>query len=104
MLGMVYVNHGRVIVDCPTEMCGNAYKVVRGQSEQVCNGPGGCEAVIPLAVPDNLSELIRELDKRPRPANRNWFPEGHPMALKGNMPVGQSPEDLSAEFSVMRGE
>jgi len=102
MDGFVYVNHGRVIVDCPAE-CGSAYKIVPGQTQQLCNAAGGCTALFSLVIPVNLADLVTELDKRPKPQTRNWFPEGHSLALRANLPQGQTVEDLRAEFELMMG-
>jgi hypothetical protein len=40
---------------------------------------------------------MRILMLRPIPRNRNWYPQDHPVALKFNIPHGQSPADLLAE-------
>lgn len=99
MQALVYINHGRVVVDCPAG-CGNAYIVTPGETSRICDAPGsGCRADLNLIVPGNMSDLMRELDRRPNPANRNWFPEGHPLAVRGGHPVNQTPGELAAEFA-----
>ena len=100
MEALVYVNHGRVIVDCPT-LCGNAYVIPMGSSTLACEGTGGCGANFALVIPSNLSDILAELNKRPALANRNWFPEAHPIAIKGSLEMNQSPTDLALEFEMM---
>jgi hypothetical protein len=101
MDALVYVNHGRVIMDCPYG-CGNAYKYRRGQASQKCTGPGGCNYDFGILVDSSLPEICQELAKRPNPVNRNWFPEGHPLAVRGGLPMGQSVADLAQEFEMER--
>lgn len=101
MDGLVYINHGRVIVDCPYG-CGNAYLYLPGQTSRMCDGPGGCSYEFATVPPSNLVELVHELARRPQKANRNWFPEGHPLAVRGNIPMGQSVGDLAVEFDYER--
>lgn len=100
MIGQVYVNHGRVIVDCPTG-CGNAYVIPMGATSMTCGADGGCGASFTLDVPSNLSDILAELNKRPALANRNWFPEAHPIAVVANLAMAQTPADLAAEFEIM---
>lgn len=102
MDGLVYINHGRVIVDCPFG-CKNAYLYRQGETKKLCNGPGGCSYTFQTVAPDNLAELLEELKRRPNKQNQNWFPEGHPIAVRGNFPMGQSVADLAQEFEVERG-
>ena len=99
---LVYVNHGRVIVDCPgPNSCGNAYMVPMGAASLKCEAAhSGCGFEFPLAVPDNLADILSELSRRPNKSNQNWYPEGHPVAVKGNLPMGQTPADLAAEFEM----
>lgn len=101
MESMVYINYGRVVFDCPGE-CGNAYRYEYGATSQSCNGPDGCGVEVSLLVPNNLAELFQELAKRPVTKTRNWYPEGHPLAVRGNLPMGQTTSDLSAEFELGR--
>lgn len=96
MNGLVYINWGRPVVDCPFG-CGNAY-LYEGQSSRNCNGPGGCNYEFGIVSPDNLGELMTELSRRPVEANRNWFPEGHPLAVRADYPMGQSVTDLALEY------
>lgn len=101
MQSLVYINHGRVIVDCPFG-CGNAYIHKDGGTTMVCTGPGGCKYMFEVSAPSNLGELYQELAKRPLDKNRNWFPEGHPIAVRGGFAMGQSVADLAEEFTLGR--
>jgi len=71
--------------------------VPMGATSLECEGDAGCAAVFPLSIPSNLSEILTELNKRPNRANRNWYPEGHPVAIKAAIPMNQSVTDLVQE-------
>lgn len=96
MQSQVYVNWGRVVADCPYG-CGTAYRIEYGTEAMRCDGDGGCGQSFSLIIPDNLEAIMRELVKRPLPNTRNWFPDGHKMALENHLPHGQSVADLAAE-------
>lgn len=75
-----------------------------GYTSMTCNAEhSGCGAEFALDIPSNLSEILTELARRPRMANRNWFPEAHPLAVKANLEMGQSAADLAQEFEIMAG-
>lgn len=104
MIADAYINHDRVVVDCPYG-CGNAYKLMKNTSVILCEEPkGGCGQEFQVRVDDKMSDLLAELRKRPAKTNRNWFPENHPLAVRGNMPHGQTVADLAAEFDMMKAE
>lgn len=94
-----YINFGRWVADCPLE-CGNALALQPGQANYFCAPPGGCGHMGTIEWPDNADELWSALENRP-PKNRNWFPSGHPLALRAGCPHGQSPKDLRDEFEEM---
>lgn len=105
MIGLVYVNHGRVIVDCPGA-CNNAYPVTPHIKKMRCVARyDGCGAEFSIAKPDNLQEIVQELSRRPKKENQNWYPEGHPTAVRSLLtanpiPMNQSVADLAAEFEL----
>lgn len=104
MLGKVYINHGRIIVDCPYG-CNNAYRVKPGQKEAMCRTKSGdgCLVSFPLEIHEDLQEIESELNKRRMSKNRNWFPDDHPRAVRHNLPRGQSVSDLRAEHEMNGG-
>jgi len=71
--------------------------VPMGATSLECEGDAGCGTAFPLSIPSNLSDIITELNKRPNRANRNWYPEGHPVAIKASIPMDQSVTDLVQE-------
>ena len=86
--GLVYMNHGRWVVDCTTEGCRWAYLAVdpvtgKPRYFHRCDGGPdsahrGCGRRIDLVWPplDACLEIERLLFARPSAANRNWrFPE-----------------------------
>jgi hypothetical protein len=88
-----YVNHGRWIADCPDE-CGGATMLDPRQNYIVCGNCKGLSTVEWPADPDGITEA---LDERRNAQNRNWYPKGHPVALRARCPHGQSVDDLIAE-------
>ncbi|KKL51323.1 hypothetical protein LCGC14_2296620, partial [marine sediment metagenome] len=64
----VYVNHGRWVVDCPTEYCGGASIA---ETVFVCDN---CKRVTKVVWPDNRTDIDRVLNVRPVPQTRNWIP------------------------------
>lgn len=90
----VYVNHGRVIADCPYPHCANAEKIDPGQTLFGCSN---CRQVAHIEWPPNLAEILAVLGLRPVPQTRNWFPPGHELALRAGCPDGQTVPDLVAE-------
>lgn len=56
-----------------------------------------CQLIAPIEWPMNAQAIWSELQKRPRPETRNWYPEDHEHAMRWNLPHGQSVADLEAE-------
>lgn len=88
-----YVNHGRWVADCPAED-GAAVLLAPRQGSIVCPK---CYAIWEIEWPSNPDEIMNALEKRANPQNRNWYPIGHVLALRGNKPHGQSVADLLEE-------
>lgn len=63
-----------------------------------------CHHVAPLEWPDDYEAVARELERRPVPQNRNWYPRGHPWAVRSGVPDGQSVRELREEFAAHRGD
>lgn len=104
MKGLVYINHGRDICDCPYEGCTSALLVEPGDTSAVCAAPpSGCGRRYQIEWPPGLQELHEALANRPE-QNRNWFPEGHPLATAVGWPTGQTPDDLREETRVFAPE
>lgn len=90
------VHQGMVIAHCPRQYCNNAEAVMPGQDGFYCTN---CRYVGTLIWPDDLAAIMAELDRRPVPQTRNWYPEGHWKAIAWGIPTGQSVADLQAEFA-----
>lgn len=91
-----YVNFGRWISDCPNG-CGSAASLEPGQTMFHCGGTGGCGQMASVEWPADAQEIWDALEERSRPKNRNWFPDGHELALRAGCPAGQTPEELRRE-------
>lgn len=103
MDGLVYINRGRVIVDCPFG-CGNAYTVHPQETVKMCFGASdSCGFSFSLVIPSNIGELMQELDRRPDKKNRNWYPVGHPVAEAHGFAQDQTVADLATEFEEEAG-
>lgn len=106
MDALVYINYGQVVVDCPNESCYSAFRVDSPDQQTMFCDPnpriGGCGITFNLVIAGNIGEIFQELSRRPFPANRNWFPEGHPIAIQANYPMDQTVADLAAEFELAR--
>jgi hypothetical protein len=95
-----YVNFGRWIADCPYD-CGSALQLQPGQAQYQCVE---CRLFSSVEWPDNPDEIWEALNERPAPKNRNWFPEGHTLALRCGAPHGQSAKELRDETREFGGE
>jgi hypothetical protein len=88
-----YVNHGRWVADCPVD-CGAALRLDWGEVNFYCPE---CMTISTVDWPVNVSGIWDALAKRRNPKTRNWYPPEHPVALKGNIPHGQTVRDLEDE-------
>lgn len=96
-VAQAYINFGRWVSDCPAS-CGNAYAVTPGQTQFHCAlAHDGCGYLGELVWDPNSSAVWEALMERPMPRTRNWFPEGHPLAIQAGCPMGQSVEELHQE-------
>jgi hypothetical protein len=88
-----YVNYGRWVAECPTG-CGSAFALEANQAMAHCTE---CGNVCPIVWPVQAQEIWDELQKRPMPRTRNWFPKNHDLALQSGCPHGQSVHQLIIE-------
>jgi hypothetical protein len=56
-----------------------------------------CYTMSSVDWPTNAQEIWEELEKRDNPRTRNWYPEDHEVAVRGNIPHGQSVKELAEE-------
>lgn len=89
-----YVNHGRWVADCVRPYCGGAELLRPGQPAVWCSN---CRLVAPVEWPRQAQQIWEALQARPVPQVRNWYPHGHPIAVRHGIPHGQSAADLVAE-------
>jgi hypothetical protein len=92
-LARAYMNHGRWVADCPMD-CGAALKLDSDQGAFQCPE---CMTISSVDWPKNVGGIWDALGKRRNPKTRNWYPPEHPIALRGNLPHGQTVRDLEAE-------
>ena len=106
-----YVYGGEWVADCPRPGetpgrpgCANVEYLYR---PAVPNGP----RTVPLGFficshcgfqgmiiwPRNREAILMTLMIRPVPDNRNWYPTDHPVAVRFNLPHGQTVADLFEE-------
>lgn len=56
-----------------------------------------CAMSAEIAWPANADIIAAVLSRRPVPHTRNWYPDGHPVAVRARIPHGQTPDDLLNE-------
>jgi hypothetical protein len=94
----VYVNWGRIVAEC---WCGDARVVEIGQQTMTCCISPSCPGhTNDLEWPDNLPAIVTALSERLSEKRKNWFPPGHPFAIAGGYPTGQTPDELRAETAT----
>jgi hypothetical protein len=96
----VVIHQGMTIAHCPRQYCNNAEPIQPGQEGFYCTN---CRYVAPLAWPSNYNAIIAELEQRPVPQTRNWYPTGHWKAVEWGIEDGQTVADLHAEFARYGG-
>lgn len=89
-----YVNWGRWVADCTRPYCNSAAKLDPGQPVFYC---AECRQIADIDWPTDAEEIWSELERRPVPGTRNWFPAGHELALRSGRPHGQTVAELRAE-------
>lgn len=95
------VNNGRWLAHCPRPGCANAMLLVPGQGSWSCSE---CYARASVDWPADAEELWVELQRRPNPVNRNWYPDTHDWARTAGLACGQSVAELREEFAEHGGE
>lgn len=95
---MAYYNHGRWIAECPEE-CGFALLLEKHQAMMHCSE---CSAVWTVDWPGNVDEITGVLEVRKK-RHRNWFPRGHDLAVRLNLPHGQTVAELREETEAHDG-
>ena len=98
-MARAYVNYGRWVADCPVE-CGCALELKPRQMTFACVE---CHTVTQVEWPDNPDEIWEALSERPAPRTRNWYPKDHDLALRANLPHGQTVQDLRDETVAHMG-
>lgn len=94
MTVLAYVNHGRWVADCSRPACAGAESLSPRQAGFHCSN---CQQLDDVTWPPNAADIWDVLQERPVPQTRNWFPDGHPLALRAGCPTGQSVEALRTE-------
>lgn len=93
---LAYVYCGAWVAECPTE-CGNVQAVSRDDASLYrCVY---CQQLAPVTWPPEreMELMMAVMNRRPNPSNRNWYPEGHPVAIRFGIPHGQNVQDLMDE-------
>lgn len=99
-LARAYVNHGRWVADCPGLDCASALVLQPRQGVYQCPD---CWTVAPVDWPADADDIWSALSPRP-PARRNWYPASHDLAVRFNLPHGQTPAELRTETAENMGE
>lgn len=99
-----YVYAGEWVADCPRAGCANVeflYRPARWGGPRDVQVPfyqcSYCGMQADVSWPGNQHDLLAVLARRPLPDTRNWYPADHPVAVRFNIPHGQSVRDLEDE-------
>ncbi len=106
-----YVYSGEWVADCPRpgQVAGRpgCSNVEFLHTPSRMNGPrdmerpfflcSHCGMQAKIVWPRRREEIMMALSVRPVPDNRNWYPKDHPVALRFNIPHGQTIQDLLEE-------
>jgi hypothetical protein len=103
MKALAYYNHGRWVADCAYDGCFSALVVEGGGSVTCAAPPAGCGRRYQVEFPGNAPAIEQALSVRPA-QNRNWFPDGHPLATAVGWPTGQTVEELHEETRTFAPE
>lgn len=105
----VFIYCGEFVAECPREGCGGVEfmtdKEQRDRGDALVWGErrtvfhcAECNLFTDkIKWSEDADELMKVLNRRPIPHTRNWFPEGHMIAVKGRAPHGQTVDDLLQE-------
>lgn len=92
-----YVNNGMWIADCP-QQCGSAEQLMDGPDRKDYFFCSYCKCMATsVHWPPDADEIMEILERRPLPHNRNWWPEGHKLAIAAGCRDGETLEELRAE-------
>jgi hypothetical protein len=104
-----WIYRGEWVADCPREDCNNVEFLTEKPDHLrgVANNPGPRKSAFycsnchycttSIRWPADADELLKVLDRRPVPDTRNWYPEGHMVAVMSGEPDGQTVEELLQE-------
>lgn len=93
---LAYVNHGRWVADCSRPGCAGAESLAPRQTGFHCSN---CHQLDEVVWPADAADIWDVLQERPIPQTRNWYPAGHPLAVRFRLEHGQSVEDLRREHA-----
>jgi hypothetical protein len=101
-----YVYHGEWVADCPRS-CGNVEFLFNKQNPRRKDSPrtirktafvcSYCSLTAPIEWAQDETAITMTLNVRPIPHTRNWYPKGHPVALRYRLPDGQTIHELVEE-------
>ena len=94
-----FLNWGRWVAECSDPDCLDARELTPGETSMRCilGHPSTVQ------WPGNASAIADAVAIRPA-KNRNWFPDGHPLATAAGWPTGQTVEELHEETRTFAPE
>lgn len=98
-----YVYHGDWVADCPTGDNGteHLFRPAQPHGPRVLRADfftcSYCGHQSFIEWPEDMLGITQVLAQRPLPGTRNWYPAGHPVAVRHNIAHGQSVRELLAE-------
>jgi hypothetical protein len=96
---LAYLNWGRWVAECAAPDCHDAMRLTPGDVSMRCVRGHVTAVQWPGNAPAIADAVANRAEK-----NRNWFPEGHPLATAVGWPTGQTVEDLHEETRTFAPE
>ena len=92
---LAYLNWGRWVAECAAPDCHDAMQLTPGDKSMRCIR-GHITGVRWSGNPHAIAEAVAIRPEQ----NRNWFPEGHPLATAVGWPTGQTVDELREETQL----
>lgn len=103
-----YVYNGEWVADCPSDCKSTQFVEDKRDEDRGVAGTVGtrmdyfyctyCSTLTQsIRWPADADEIKEVLDRRPLRHTRNWYPEGHLVALQAGIPDGETVAELRAE-------
>lgn len=91
-----YVYAGMWVAECPAR-CGNVERLFVKDVRLSVFHCSHCNCMADIEWATDEAEIMAVLERRPVADNRHWYPASHELAIRANIPHGQTVKDLENE-------